>query len=178
MSFVKRFSEISFYFLLSSLTPETVLDYSFFPRYGAFQTSKLSLSRPTALLLYHVFLRLSTALFKKIPVCRLYRFWYVLQTRFIHFDQSTYFIHASIDPPPHLAPLSCSSRVHQIIALPLQCKSPGVIRQGRIDNKKSRSFHFRTVRLYREYFPDTCGADYEARTRYLHLGKVALYQMS
>ena len=23
-----------------------------------------------------------------------------------------------------------------------------------------------------------CGADYEARTRYLHLGKVALYQMS
>ena len=31
---------------------------------------------------------------------------------------------------------------------------------------------------YREYFPDTNGADYEARTRYLHLGKVGLYQMS
>ena len=24
----------------------------------------------------------------------------------------------------------------------------------------------------------SCGAGYEARTRYLHLGKVALYQMS
>ena len=31
----------------------------------------------------------------------------------------------------------------------------------------------------REYFHDEFfGADYEARTRYLHLGKVALYQMS
>ena len=31
----------------------------------------------------------------------------------------------------------------------------------------------------REYFHDEfSGADYEARTRYLHLGKVALYQMS
>ena len=27
-------------------------------------------------------------------------------------------------------------------------------------------------------FKRPCGADYEARTRYLHLGKVALYQMS
>ena len=27
-------------------------------------------------------------------------------------------------------------------------------------------------------FSSTLGADYEARTRYLHLGKVALYQMS
>ena len=27
-------------------------------------------------------------------------------------------------------------------------------------------------------FPQHYGADYEARTRYLHLGKVALYQMS
>ncbi len=26
--------------------------------------------------------------------------------------------------------------------------------------------------------PQYYGADYEARTRYLHLGKVALYQMS
>ncbi len=26
--------------------------------------------------------------------------------------------------------------------------------------------------------PQSCGAAYEARTRYLHLGKVALYQMS
>ena len=28
------------------------------------------------------------------------------------------------------------------------------------------------------FFKRPFGADYEARTRYLHLGKVALYQMS
>ena len=40
-----------------------------------------------------------------------------------------------------------------------------------------KSVHIKQKR--REYFHDEfSGADYEARTRYLHLGKVALYQMS
>ena len=33
-------------------------------------------------------------------------------------------------------------------------------------------------RSQNELLSIVCGADYEARTRYLHLGKVALYQMS
>ena len=32
--------------------------------------------------------------------------------------------------------------------------------------------------ITQKYTKQTVGADYEARTRYLHLGKVALYQMS
>ncbi len=52
--------------------------------------------------------------------------------------------------------------------------SPAAPRAKRKTPKRFASGLF----AYREYFPDTIGADYEARTRYLHLGKVALYQMS
>ena len=51
-------------------------------------------------------------------------------------------------------------------------------------NKKRREyFHdeFCLIDRASDHFRGICkkiGADYEARTRYLHLGKVALYQMS
>ena len=34
------------------------------------------------------------------------------------------------------------------------------------------------IKISPELLPERGGADYEARTRYLHLGKVALYRMS
>ena len=46
-------------------------------------------------------------------------------------------------------------------------------------SKGEVSDFFSEKKKRREYFHDELdGADYEARTRYLHLGKVALYQMS
>ncbi len=44
--------------------------------------------------------------------------------------------------------------------------------------KKRTEPRFCSLEHDKDISPPRYGADYEARTRYLHLGKVALYQMS
>ena len=50
--------------------------------------------------------------------------------------------------------------------------------QGRGQGKKIKHTRAFLVCFIMEEIIQCNGADYEARTRYLHLGKVALYQMS
>ena len=89
-----------------------------------------------------------------------------------------------------LKPLASDQRARPVPYLYIveydRCPSPVGFSSDRIDfrifylykRKSPEANASGLARLRREYSPDICGADYEARTRYLHLGKVALYQMS
>ena len=65
-------------------------------------------------------------------------------------------------------------RVLQTLALPLGYVTIAVIYINAAFIESSQNFRFDAhTNVWASY-----GAGYEARTRYLHLGKVALYQMS